>query len=85
MAPVPGCMEHGRPLRRRAGPFKTLKTAKVMSTVDEQPPHWDGSTCQSGSFDVSLQIQVPCQKVIGDYLCRLGGPKYLLRRRYVDP
>ena len=27
---------------------------------------------------------VPSQKVIGDYLCRLGGPKYLLRR-YVEP
>ena len=31
----------------------------------------------------SLAIQVPSEKVIGDYLCRLGGPKYLLRR-YVD-
>ena len=33
---------------------------------------------------LSVGIQVPSQKVIGDYLCRLGGPKYLLRR-YVDP
>ena len=31
-----------------------------------------------------LGIQVPSQKVIGDYVCRLGGPKYLLRR-YMDP
>ena len=29
-------------------------------------------------------IRIPSQKVIGDYLCRLGGPKYLLRR-YVGP
>ena len=32
----------------------------------------------------ALRIQVPSQKVIGDYSCRLGGPKYLLRR-YLDP
>ena len=36
-----------------------------------------------GTLD-SLGIQVPSQKVIGDYVCSLGGPKYLLRR-YVDP
>ena len=33
---------------------------------------------------LTLKIQVPSQKVIGDYLCRFGGPKYFLRR-YVDP
>ena len=32
----------------------------------------------------TLGIQVPSQKVIGDYLSRLGGSNYLLRR-YVDP
>ena len=32
----------------------------------------------------SLWIHMPSEKVIGDYVCRLGGPKYLLRR-YVDP
>ena len=30
--------------------------------------------------NIPIGIQVPSQKVIGDYLCRLGGPKYLLRR-----
>ena len=35
-------------------------------------------------WSISLGIQVSCQKVIGDDLCRLGGPKYLLRS-YVDP
>ena len=40
---------------------------------------------EAGSSEVlALGIQVPSQKMIGDYLCRLGGPKYLLRR-YVDP
>ena len=34
---------------------------------------------KSQPVSLALGIQVPSQKVIGDYLCRLGGPKYLLR------
>ena len=32
----------------------------------------------------SLWIHIPSEKVIGDYLCRLGGSNCLLKR-YVDP
>ena len=32
----------------------------------------------------TLWIHIPSEKVVGDYLCRFGEPKYLLRR-YVDP
>ena len=32
----------------------------------------------------TLWIDIPSEKVIGDYACRLGGSNCLLRR-YVDP
>ena len=69
---------------RPPDPFRWFKVCTLGSCRAPEPAGSKASSSVARSKDFPRDPSIPSQKVIGDYLCRLGGPKYLFRR-YVDP